>query len=94
MRLFGVPSRAVSPAYGPPPAAAAPEACGKILHAEPAAEAEPVRPNLAAELPHLAVADPSAPVWDERGYRISRKLPSAFPRQRYEPRHAGTHWSR
>jgi hypothetical protein len=38
------------------------------------------------------VANPPEPKWDSNGYRISLKLPSAFPRQRLQPR--GSHWSR
>jgi hypothetical protein len=42
-----------------------------------------------------AVAAPTDPMagwrWDERGYRISPKLPSSFPR--YNPQPTGSHWS-
>jgi hypothetical protein len=39
--------------------------------------------------------NPSRPSWDANGYRTGGKLPSAFPRQRYEPpRPRGSHWSR
>ena len=96
-KLFGVPSRATSPAYGSQPADSAPEGRGEIRHVKPAAE-------LPAELPaervvmmggdERVVVDPPAPVWDERGNRISPKLPSSFPRRYEPPMPRGSHWSR
>ena len=76
--------------YGPPPPAASATA-----EVEPTAEPEPAaRRNPAAELPHLAVANPPEPVWDSNGFRISRRLPSSFPRYYDPPRRPATHWSR
>jgi hypothetical protein len=44
----------------------------------------------------LQQPNPPPTVWDERGYRISPRLPSAFAFTRhYEtPQRRGTHWSR
>jgi hypothetical protein len=38
--------------------------------------------------------DPPAPQWDDRGYRISPKLPSAFDYAARQQRPKGSHWSR
>jgi hypothetical protein len=69
---------------------------GEIPHAEtgPADEARPTWSKPAVELANLQQLNPPEPKWDERGFRISPKLPSSFPRN-YEPtRPRGTHWSR
>jgi hypothetical protein len=43
--------------------------------------------------PQAQATDPSSWRWDANGNRIT-KLPSSFPRQRYEPpKRPGTHWS-
>jgi len=100
VKLFGVPSQATSPTYGPSPADTAPEGCGEFRHVEPPAE-QPTEPEpgptwskRGAQLPHLNAQNPGPPSWDERGYRIGPKLPSSFPRRYDPPLPRGSHWSR
>jgi hypothetical protein len=58
--------------------------------ASPAAPAKPgtvwAKPG-AEVMPGVTLIqhDPPSPVWEARGYRISPKLPSSFPRYRSEP---------
>jgi hypothetical protein len=81
MKLFGC----------SPPTPVPPSADGEPEHG-------PIRSNSGPELSGapLEQTNPPPTVWDERGYRISPRLPSAFAFTRhYEtPQRRGTHWSR
>jgi hypothetical protein len=88
VKLFGV--------TPPAPAGAPAGGCGENPHieAEPAAVALAERPadgRCLTEAERL-LADLKAARHDERGNRISPKLPSSFPR--YNPQPTGSHWSR
>jgi hypothetical protein len=78
--------------FGCSPSTPVPASAG----AEP--EHGPIPSNSGPELSGalLQQANPPPTVWDERGYRISPRLPSAFAFTRhYEtPQRRGTHWSR
>jgi hypothetical protein len=84
-----------------PEAAEQPAETSHVVWSKPGAElpAEPEprpasRPNPAAELPHLQIPNPPPPIYDGRGFRISPKLPSSFPRYVAQSQPRGSHWSR
>jgi hypothetical protein len=99
LRLFGPPIRSPRP-RATSPEAPAPQAADQqtatagalsVDEADPAALRPPI-----VEPPGVTLlnAYPAEPQWDEHGYRIGPKLPSAFPRCYEPPRPRGTHWSR